>query len=257
MPRIALGDHQLDYEWHGPTSGAARTLVFLHEGLGSVSGWRDFPARLVAATGLCALVYSRRGYGGSSPLAAPFEPGFMHDEARGDLPRLLDALSVTKPLLVGHSDGGSIALIRAGDAPLEVGALLLLAPHVFVEDVTVASIAQLRDRARTTDLVARFEKHHGANARPLIEAWTGAWLDPRFRSWNIEAVLPRIACPVLVVQGEADEYGTLAQVRAIERAIPAAETLVVPRCGHSPHRDAPEAVLEAMTRFVRGVLARG
>ncbi|MBI3726129.1 alpha/beta hydrolase, partial [bacterium] len=224
------------------------------EGLGSVSGWRDFPSRLARATDLGALVYSRRGYGRSDPLAARFTPSFMHDEARNDLPAVLEALSVREPILVGHSDGGSIALIRAGDEPLSVRALLLLAPHVIVEDETVASIASLRDRSRTTDQVERFRRHHGENAAPLVEAWTAVWLDPAFRSWNIEGSLARIACPLLVVQGEDDEYGTLAQVRAIERGVHSRrEMLVLPRCGHAPHRDQPEATLEAMTRFVRGL----
>lgn len=244
MPFVGLGDHRLEYEWHGEP--AARALVFLHEGLGSASGWRDFPARLARATGLAALVYSRRGYGRSDPLARPFTPAFMHEEARGDLPALLDAVGVRDAILVGHSDGGSIALVRAGEA--EVRGLVLEAPHVFVEDVTVASIASLR--RRSAELLPRFEKQHGANAAPLLEAWTGVWLDPAFRSWNIEAALPGIRCPALIVQGEDDEYGTLAQVEALKRGLRSVETLVLPRCGHAPHRDQPELVLEAMRRFV-------
>ncbi|MBI3726277.1 alpha/beta hydrolase [bacterium] len=262
MPFVHVGDHKLDYEWHGPGSEAARTLVFLHEGLGSVSGWRDFPARLAAATGRGALVYSRRGYGRSDPLVRPFTPSFMHDEARGDLPAILSALGVRQAILVGHSDGGSIGLIRAGDGAPEVKALVLEAPHVFVEDVTVASIAKLRERSKTDEgLIERFRRHHGENTLPLLQAWTGVWLDPAFRSWNIVPALANIACPVLVVQGENDEYGTLAQVQAVQKGVGGpVETLVLPRCGHAPHRDQPEATLEAMTRFVcglDGLIARG
>ncbi len=220
-----------------------------------MSGWRDFPSRLAARTGLGAVVYSRRGYGRSAPLAEPFAPDFMHREAREDLPALLAALDIEEPLLVGHSDGGSIALIHASEKPASeapVAGLVLLAPHVFVEDVTVKSIAALRAKLGDADLVARFEKHHGANARPLLHAWTGAWLDPRFREWSIEEKLAAVTCPVLVLQGADDEYGTLEQVRRIERGVRGpCETLVLEKCGHSPQRDAPDAVLERIARFVR------
>jgi pimeloyl-ACP methyl ester carboxylesterase len=232
----------------GPRDGP--TLVFLHEGLGSVSAWRDFPARLAAATGLGAFVYSRRGYGRSDPLPGPFTTSFMHEEARA-LPAILEAASVRDPILVGHSDGASIALLHAALHP--VRGLALEAPHVFVEDVCLASIAALRERF--PELRARFEKHHGANTDAVFRAWTDAWLHKDFRAWNIEAALPAIRSPLLVIQGDADEYGTLAQVRALETHLTGrVETLVLPHCGHSPHRDAPEAVLEAMTRFVRSVL---
>jgi pimeloyl-ACP methyl ester carboxylesterase len=248
VPLQTIGDHRLEVERHGSTPG----LVLLHEGLGSVSGWRDFPARLSAATGLGALVYSRRGYGRSDPVARSFEPSFMHEEARGDLPALLAAFEVRRPILVGHSDGGSIALIHAAERPSEVAALVLLAPHVFVEDVTVASIAALRERSGERALLDRFRHHHGPNTESLLAAWTGVWLSPAFRGWNIEELLPRIACPVLVVQGEEDEYGTLEQVHVIKSGIPVGVyTCVLPRCGHAPHRDSPEATLDAIAAFLR------
>jgi len=248
---LRLSDHDLEYVTHGDLRG--RTLVFLHEGLGSVSAWREFPARLAEATGLGAFVFSRRGYGRSSPLAHPFTPSFMHDEARL-LPAVLRAAGVGEAILVGHSDGASIALLHAASPPKSVKALLLEAPHVFVEECTVASIGRLRERSRDPELVERFRRHHGDNTVPLLAAWTGAWLDPAFRRWNIEASLPAIECPVLVIQGEDDEYGTLEQVRAIERGVTSrVETLVLPRCGHSPHRDRPAETIDAMARCVRAL----
>jgi pimeloyl-ACP methyl ester carboxylesterase len=253
MPFLAISDHRLEYEWHGPGPEAARTLVFLHEGLGSVSGWRDVPARLALATGLGALVYSRRGYGKSDALDRPFEPAFMHEEARGDLPALLAALGVRRAVLVGHSDGASIALIAAGDGLPGVEALVLLAPHLFVEELTVTSIARLAERTlgpnAEPELVARFERHHGANTLPLLRAWTGVWLSPAFRAWDIRAAVSRIARPVLAIQGADDEYGTLAQLEALG----AAEKLIVPRCGHAPHLQGPDPALKRIERFLQGL----
>jgi pimeloyl-ACP methyl ester carboxylesterase len=179
----------------------------------------------------------------------------MHLEARVALPAVLAALSVRRAILVGHSDGASIALIHASDRPPSVVGLLLEAPHVFVEELTLASIAQLRERVATPDLLERFARHHGANAGPLVAAWTDVWLSLAFRDWSLDASLGTIGCPVLVVQGEDDEYGTLEQVQRIARAVPSRlETLFLPRCGHAPHRDQPVKTLEAMTRFARGLL---
>ncbi len=217
--------------------GAAPTLVFLHEGLGSVSAWRDFPARLAAATGSAALIGSRAGYGRSSPKPGPWPVAFMHDEAR--------ALAVDDDaILVGHSDGASIALLYAAEH--RVRGLILEAPHVFVEDKTVASIAQLGD-----DVRARLGRHHD-HADALFDAWRGVWLSPDFRRWNIEACLPKVRAPTLVIQGEDDEYGTIAQVEAIREKLGApCETLLLPDCGHAPHRDQPERTLAAMADFIR------
>jgi pimeloyl-ACP methyl ester carboxylesterase len=259
---LVVDGARLEAEWIEPSDardplpegGAAPAIVFLHEGLGSVSAWRDFPARLVAATGLRALVYSRRGYGKSDPATLPRPPTYMQDEALLSLPRVLDGAGVGSCVLFGHSDGGSIALVFAGSGLPQaerVKALVLEAPHVFVEDVSVASIAAAREAYATTDLKARLARHHGANVDVAFRGWNDAWLDPRFRAWNIEGSLPGVRVPSLVVQGEDDAYGTLAQVEAIERGSGGpVERLVLARCGHAPHRDRPDEVVEAVVGFL-------
>jgi pimeloyl-ACP methyl ester carboxylesterase len=230
-------------------------LVLLHEGLGSVSMWRDFPDALVERTGCPAFVYSRAGHGTSPPPDAPRGIRFMHDEATIVLPALLDAFRIERPILIGHSDGGSIALIHAGTAFSSQAdrkrprGLILLAPHVFVEDCSIASIERMRALYATADLRARLAKYH-ANVDAAFRGWNDVWLDPAFRSWNIEEYLPAIRCPVLVLQGEDDEYGTRAQVEAIAEQVggPVA-TELLPRCGHSPHRDQRELVVERIAAF--------
>jgi len=253
---LATG-HRLEYAWHGPGPDAAPTLVFLHEGLGSVSTWRDFPAVLADATGCGALVYSRAGHGGSDPVPLPRTLRFMHDEALLVLPEVLQAAGVRDAVLVGHSDGGSIALVHAGSATgTSVRALVLEAPHVFVEDVTLHSIEAAAESFRSGELRRALERHHGYNVDVAFWGWNRAWLDPAFRSWNIEEYLPGIRVPVLLIQGEQDEYGTLRQLDAIEKGCPApVQRVVLERCGHAPHRDQPERALAAMTAFVRGRLA--
>jgi pimeloyl-ACP methyl ester carboxylesterase len=242
----------LEYVWHGASPDEAPTLVFLHEGLGCVSAWRDFPARVAAATGCGALVYSRAGYGNSDPITVPRPVGFMHDEALATLPQVLDAAGVRRHILVGHSDGGSIALIYAGgvrEAPL-LG-LVLEAPHVFVEELSVESIARSAEQYREGRLRAALERHHGQNTECAFWGWNQVWLGPAFRSWNIEEFLPRITVPVLVIQGEQDEYGTLRQVEAIERGCDGpVRRVILPDCGHSPHRDQPERTLDEITSFM-------
>jgi pimeloyl-ACP methyl ester carboxylesterase len=252
MPTIELSEGRVEVVRVGPGPDLAPTLVFLHEGLGSASLWRDFPAALAAATGCGALVYSRLGYGGSDPLDRAFDASFMHREALDVLPRLLEACGVADPVLVGHSDGASIALIYAA-AGLAARALALEAPHVFVEPLTVESIAATRERYAATDLAERMRRHHGEKTDATFRAWTDVWLSDEFRGWDIRPSLGRVACPVLVVQGEDDEYGTLEQLGAIASLAPDVETVVLERCGHAPHRDRPEATLEAMRRFVARV----
>lgn len=235
-------------------AGAAPTLVFLHEGLGSRSSWRDFPARLARATGRAALVASRAGYGRSSPKPGPWSVGFMHDEARRALPALLAAEGVDDAILVGHSDGASIALIYAGELGRGVRALVLEAPHVFVEDLTVRSIAALGAAWASGGLRASLERHHD-DAAGLFAAWRGVWLDPAFRGWNIESCLAGVRVPTLVIQGEDDEYGTVAQVEAVRRVVAGpCQTLLLPDCGHAPHRDQPALTLAAMQAFITALL---
>jgi len=229
-------------------AGAEPTLVFLHEGLGSVGLWRTFPERLAAATGRRALLYSRAGHGFSDVPGEPRTPRFMHDEALEVLPALLAEAGIEDPVLVGHSDGASIALIHAAAHP--VRGLVLLAPHVFVEDLSVASIAEAREAFETTDLRERMARHH-RDAEATFRLWNDIWLAPAFRSWNIEAVLADVTAPALVIQGEHDQYGTLAQVDAIERGIGGDVTRVVLDARHAPHLEAPEETLKAATEFLR------
>jgi pimeloyl-ACP methyl ester carboxylesterase len=227
-------------------------LVFLHEGLGSVSHWRDFPLRVAQATGCAVTVYSRYGSGNSDVLREARSQRYMHEEALDVLPELLSRLEINSPILVGHSDGASIALIHAGthDRPC---ALVLLAPHVFVEDLSVASIADAKVQFETTDLAERLARHH-RDAQRTFWGWNDIWLHPAFRSWNIEEYLPRITCPVLVIQGLEDQYGTMKQAEAIQRQVAGpVEVLALENCRHSPQRDQPEATLRAITTFVERI----
>jgi pimeloyl-ACP methyl ester carboxylesterase len=251
VPHLVADGRRLEYAWHGPPPAEAPTLVFLHEGLGSVSAWRDFPVRLAQATRCGALVYSRAGYGASDPVPLPRPLRFMHDEAR-ILPEVMDAAGVREAVLVGHSDGASIALVHAGSAPsARVRGLALEAPHVFCEDVTVRRIEAAAESYRAGDLRRALERHHGANVDVAFWGWNRAWLDPGFRAWNLEEFLPGIRVPVQLVQGEQDEYGTLRQLDAIEAGCAGpVRRLVLPRCGHAPHRDQPERTLAAMAAFV-------
>ena len=250
MPFVTCAGHSLEYEWIDAAAPGKPTLVFLHEGLGSIRQWRDFPLQVAGATGCRALLYSRYGYGQSDVLAAERAGvDFMHREALEALPELLAKLAVERPLLVGHSDGASIALIYAG-AGHPARAVALMAPHVFVEPICVDSIRKARAAFASTDLPQKLGKYHRDPAK-TFHLWADAWLDPAFLRWNIEEYLPRIACPVLAIQGEDDEYGTMAQLDAIRRGVRGrCELLKLPRCGHAPFRDQPQAVLEALTRFV-------
>jgi pimeloyl-ACP methyl ester carboxylesterase len=239
------------------SAGAATTLVFLHEGLGSAKQWRDFPARVGEGVGLAALAYSRLGYGASDPVTLPRPLDYMKEEARSFLPALLDELALDSVFLVGHSDGASIALVHAAlDGGRRVKGLVLEAPHVFVEDVSIASITGAREAFELGDLREKLAKYHGANVDVAFRGWNDAWLDPAFRAWNLEEYLPRIEVPVLVIQGDDDPYGTRAQVDAIARQVRGpVEVFMLPRCGHSPHRDQPEATVAAMIAFLANVAA--
>ena len=244
--QVNAGGHALECEL---IEGAEPALVFLHEGLGSIRLWRDFPAKVAQATGRKALVYDRYGYGKSEVLREPrVDVRFMHREGLEVLPDLLEKLKIEKPVLIGHSDGASISLIYAGTHP--VRGLVVMAPHVFIEQSNLGSIRKIRTAFETTDLPQRFAKYH-TDPRKTFYLWNDAWLDPAFEQWNIEAYLPGIACPVLAIQGENDEYGTMAQLDAIKRQVKGpCELLKLKDCGHSPHRDRPEEVLTAVVDFL-------
>ncbi|GAC1572707.1 MAG: alpha/beta hydrolase [Candidatus Elarobacter sp.] len=227
---------------------ARPAIVMLHEGLGSVSAWRDLPQRLALRTRCTVLAYSRYGYGQSDVLREPREPDYMHHEGEVVLPALLAQCGIERPVLLGHSDGASIALIYAGARTEGACGLVLLAPHVFVEEISVRSIDGARAAFASAGLREKLARHH-ADAVATFFGWNDIWLDPRFRDWNIESYARRVRCPVLVVQGDADEYGTLAQVDSIA-GLAGTQTFVVPGAGHSPHRDAPDAVLERIGAFV-------
>jgi len=265
-----LGQH-LEYRWIGSGPQDAPTIVFLHEGLGCLGMWRDFPDRIASATGCGALVYSRMGYGGSDPVGGPRPVRFMHDEALDVLPAVIEHFQLKDVILFGHSDGASIAVIYAGanlrgfgrpqgppPRPGLVRALVLEAPHVFVEPICIESITRIAEAYETTRLRDRFARYHGANTDSMFRTWTDVWLTPEFRQWNIEEYLPAIESPVLVVQGEDDEYGTLRQIEAVVTQVRgAAKSLVLSDCGHSPHSDHPDDVLEAASRFIRQTLDLG
>ena len=246
---LPIGPHCLEYSWRGQPG--PRALVLLHEGLGSVGLWRDFPEKLSEAAGLPVFAYSRPSYGGSSasaPLPRPVR--YMHDEALL-LPEVLRAARISDPVLFGHSDGASIALIHAAKEP--VRGLVLEAPHVFAEQLSLESIAKAREAYETGDLRARLSRWH-RHVDAALWGWNGPWLHPGFRGWNLTGCLPSIASPALLIQGEADEYGTLAQIEAIQRGLRGrTETLLLPGAGHSPHRDREPEVLSAVSRFVRSL----
>jgi len=231
----------------------APPIVFLHEGLGSLAMWRDFPQRIADATGCEAIVYSRYGYGRSTPLAAPRAVRYMHDEALLALPELLDKLAVERSILFGHSDGGSIALIHAGGADRALAGVIAMAPHVMVEDITVKGIAEAEVAWQTTDLRQRLGRYH-QDVEATFRGWNDTWLRPDFRSWNIEPYLPAIACPILAIQGEDDEYATMEQIDRIALQSKDVDLVKLADCRHSPHKDQPAAVIDAVAEFVARIL---
>lgn len=248
MPVITVGPGDIEYDLIEGASPQAPTVVMLHEGLGSLSMWRDFPRRLAEHLACRALAYSRHGYGQSAPLSASRTVSYMHDEAWIILPELLQRLGIERPMLFGHSDGGSIALIHASRHP--VRGVIALAPHVFVEDLSIESIAAARVAFETGSLRSRLARHH-ADVEGVFRAWNDIWLQPDFRSWNIESLLPDISCPILVIQGQDDEYGTVEQMRRIARHAADVELEHLARCGHAPHRDQPGKVLYSVTDWIQ------
>ncbi|HEY7621560.1 MAG TPA: alpha/beta hydrolase [Solirubrobacteraceae bacterium] len=230
-----------------PGDGARRALVLLHEGLGSVGLWRGFPDQLHEATGRRVLAFSRFGHGRSEPPRAPRTPAFFHEEALEVLPALLEQIDAPEPILVGHSDGASIALIHAGAHP--VAGLVLLAPHVVVEDVTVDAIRETRRQFQAGELRERMARHHD-DPDAAFRGWCDVWLDPAFRDWSLEAEAEAVTAPALLVQGADDPYGTLDQLDRIQARVRGPIQRLVLAGGHSPHLDQPQAVVEAIAAFV-------
>ncbi len=254
---MTAGGHRLEYRWFGPGPSVAPTLVFLHDGIGCAATWRDFPSALAAALGFGALVYTRAGYGGSGPVPLPRPQNYLQKEGESTLPDVLDAAGVRQAFLVGHSDGGSIALLHASTprAAPRVRGLLLEAPHVFVEEITVEGIDRVREEYLRGDLRKKLARYHHGNVDRAFWGWCRAWLDPGFRSWNIEDRLPAVTVPTLVIQGTDDPFGTVRQVEAIERGSGGpVERLMLDGCGHAPHRERRERTLAAMEEFARGLL---
>lgn len=249
MPFAVAGGHRIEYAWYGTADGGDAPIVMLHEGLGSLALWRDFPQRLAEAAQRRTLAYSRFGYGNSDPLEGPRGVEFMHAEALDALPGLLDALGIERPALFGHSDGGSIALIHAASAGRPVSAVIALAPHVFVEPYGLASIAAARRGYLDGDLRARLARYH-ADVDSAFWGWNDIWLHRDFVAWSIEALLPGISCPVLAIQGVDDQYGTMEQIDRLKHAVRSMQRLDLADCGHSPHHDQPEAVLSAVQSFL-------
>jgi pimeloyl-ACP methyl ester carboxylesterase len=255
---VVAGRHRLSAECiEPPVTPSYRqqpTLVFLHEGLGSIGQWRDFPLLVSRATGLPALLYDRWGHGKSDPLTGARRVRYMHDEALATLPELLHQLHVEKTILIGHSDGGSIALIFAAEHREKVSGIVTAAAHVFVEDITIRGIREAVRVFETTNLRDRLRPYHGDSTESMFRGWADIWLAPEFRNWNIEEYLPAVTSPVLAIQGENDEYGTPAQVDAIVRQVSGpVESLLIPDCGHIPHLQARERVLSEVTAFIRSL----
>lgn len=250
---LVLGPGRIEYVDLPPSGECAglAPLVFLHEGLGSLSLWRGFPAAVHAATGRRTVVWSRHGYGQSAVVTEPRRVDYMHDEARVVLPALLDELDLRAPVLVGHSDGGSIALIHAGTPQMPpVSALVLMAPHVIVEEESIQGIAAARDTYLSTDLEQRLGRHH-ADPAATFWGWNDIWLSPAFRDWDITDVLEGVTCPVLAIQGVDDQYGTLRQLDLLEAGVTGAvQRLHLGECGHAPHLEKPDRTRDAIVAFL-------
>jgi pimeloyl-ACP methyl ester carboxylesterase len=252
---LDLGDQRLEYRMVGPRPPAAPTVVMLHEGLGCVDIWGSFPDEVAAATGTGVFVYSRAGYGKSSPSRLPRPVSFMHDEAQQVLPRVLAAIGFRRGLLLGHSDGASIAAIYAGTVQdHRVRGLALMAPHFFTEEMGLAEIARARHAFEAGPLRAKLAKLH-ADPDNAFWTWCGPWLDPEFRQWDLTDALAHIRVPILIVQGERDQYGTLRQIEvAKQECYCPVEVALLPGIRHAPYREAPQATLQAVAEFTNRLL---
>jgi pimeloyl-ACP methyl ester carboxylesterase len=252
---LHIGTSDLEYRMIGPAPADAPTIVMLHEGLGSAGLWGDFPERLQAATGAGVFAYSRAGYGASTPVTLPRPLDYMHSEALDVLPKLLTAIGFRRGILVGHSDGASIAAIYAGShQDHRVQGVAMIAPHFIVEDISVASIAEIKKAYETTELKAKLARWH-KDVDNAFYGWNGAWLDPEFRNWDISEYLAYIRVPIAILQGVDDEYGTMRQIEiAQEECYCPVDVTEIPGVGHSPHREAPGATLNAISDFANAVL---
>ena len=250
---LSAQGRRLEVAWFGDAAAPGPVLVFLHEGLGCVALWRDVPERLAGLTGRRAFAYSRAGYGRSDPCTLPRPATYHAAEALTVLPAVLDSAGIAEAVLIGHSDGGTIALMAAGrDARIK--GVVTMAAHVFNEAVTLDGIRTARAAWETTDLREKLRRYHGANVDLAFHGWNDTWQRPDFKDWNVEGCLARITCPVLVVQGADDHYGTEAQVAAIAYGVSGpAETLTIPGCGHAPQQEAPDVLFPAIARFVAGL----
>jgi len=257
-PFVPTGKHNIHYNFIGNYKPGLPLLVFLHEGLGSIAQWKTFPEKLCEATGLQGLVYDRYGYGASTPLQEERTPSYLEEEAHVHFPAFLEALNVDHPLiLIGHSDGGSIALLFASLFPAKVLGVATEAAHVFVEDVTLKGIQEAKHvYSESPKLKKALSRYHGDHTDSTFYGWNSTWLLPAFAYWNIENCLPQVTCPLLIVQGQDDQYGTLAQVNSIvSQSGGEATAYVVPACGHAPHAEQPELVLTAMLSFIESLIA--
>jgi pimeloyl-ACP methyl ester carboxylesterase len=252
---LQLGQMQLEYRMIGPRPSDGPTIVLLHEGLGSMALWRDFPDKLASATGVGVFVYSRPGYGASSPVSLPRPLTYMHDEAREVVPATLEAIGFRRGLFVGHSDGASVAaLYLGGKEDHRVRGLSLIAPHFIVEDLTIAEIARLKVAYEKGGLKENLAAWH-ANVDISFRGWNEIWLDPQFRNWDISESLAYIRVPIQIIQGEADQYGTTRQIEiAQEECYCPVDVTLLPAIGHAPHREAPEATLKAVADFANHIL---
>jgi pimeloyl-ACP methyl ester carboxylesterase len=250
---LHVNGHLLECQWHGKKEPDQPVLVLLHEGLGCVAMWRNFPLQLAELTGHAVFVYSRQGYGGSDPFDKDLDVDFMHREGNSVLPAVLDAAEIDQAILIGHSDGASIAIIHTGEQlDNRIKGLVLLAPHLFVEPETLHGIRLAKAAYEQDGLADRLRRYHLGHTDDTFRRWCGIWLDPKFEAWNIEASVPGINVPVLVIMGEDDQYGTLAQINVLADLLPMqTERTVFEACGHSPHLEQSDATLAKIDRFIK------
>ena len=254
---LTLGSKKIEIQWHRKNETRLPTLIFLHEGLGCATMWKDFPAKVSQNTGCPSLVFSRFGYGNSDPCPLPWKINFMHKQALHILPEIIKQAQIKNYLLIGHSDGGSIAIIFAG-SPCARGlkGMITQSAHVFCEQITVDCIRQAKINYEQHHLKQGLEKYHGSNTENAFRGWNDVWLHPKFINWNIEKYLNRIRVPLLAIQGHDDQYGTIKQIQSIKSHVPLVKTCIIDDCRHSPHLEQPEHVLDIMTHFIQQLLAR-